>query len=197
MDWRRRIAALYAEVRAGGPGWGTCAAFRAARDALYAEHPQSPIPREERDGFEGVPWYEHREDMRVEAFLDPDPEGAELLLPISVGEPVRFTRLGFVQPEIAGTPVRLAVYWLEGYGGGLFLPFRDAGAGTETYGAGRYLLDTVKGADLGMSHDGERLVLDFNYAYNPSCSYDARWSCPLAPAENRLDIAIPAGERLA
>jgi uncharacterized protein (DUF1684 family) len=86
------------------------------------------------------------------------------------------------------------VYWIDVYGGGVFLPFRDATAGTETYGAGRYLLDTVKGADLGGSDS--RLILDFNYAYHPSWAYDARWSCPLAPPENRLDVAVRAGERL-
>ena len=135
--------------------------------------------------------------MRVEAELEPDPEGAELVIPTSTGEPTRFTRIGFVRPVLAGAPVSLAVYWLEGYGGGLFLPFRDALAGAETYGGGRYLLDTVKGADLGMSADGERLVLDFNYAYNPSCAYDPRWSCPLAPPENRLTVAVAAGEMAA
>jgi len=76
----------------------------------------------------------------------------------------------------------------------MFLPFRDALAGRGTYGGGRYLLDTVKGADLGAAADGS-LVLDFNYAYNPSCAYDPRWSCPLAPLENRLDVPIEAGER--
>jgi uncharacterized protein len=75
----------------------------------------------------------------------------------------------------------------------VFVPFADATAGDETYGAGRYLLDTVKGADLGT--DGGRLVLDFNLAYNPSCSYDPRWSCPLAPPPNRLAVAVRMGER--
>jgi uncharacterized protein (DUF1684 family) len=111
------------------------------------------------------------------------------------GEPTRFSRIGFVRPVIRGEEVSLAVYWLEGYGGGLFLPFRDALAGDATYGGGRYLLDTVKGADLGAGPDG-RLVLDFNYAYNPSCAYDPRWSCPLAPAENRLAVPVEAGERM-
>ena len=91
-------------------------------------------------------------------------------------------------------PARLAVYWLEGYGGGIWLPFTDATSGAETYGGGRYLYDTIKGADLGA---GEReMVLDFNYAYNPSCAYDERWSCPLSPPENRLAFAVPAGERV-
>ena len=73
------------------------------------------------------------------------------------------------------------------------MPFADATSGDETYGAGRYVLDTIKGADLGV--DGDRLVLDFNFAYNPSCSYDPRWVCPLAPPANRLAVAVRAGER--
>jgi len=88
----------------------------------------------------------------------------------------------------------LELYWLEGYGGGVFLPFADETRGTETYGAGRYLLDTVKGSYLGL--EGGRLVLDFNFAYNPSCSYDDRWACPLTPPPNRLPIPVRAGERL-
>ena len=96
---------------------------------------------------------------------------------------------------LAGQEVSLAVFWLTAYGGGVFVPFRDATAGATTYGAGRYLLDTVKGADLGAGPHGV-LVLDFNYAYNPSCSYDPRWSCPLAPLESRIEIPIEAGERV-
>jgi uncharacterized protein (DUF1684 family) len=95
--------------------------------------------------------------------------------------------------EFDGVERELELYWLDGYGGGLFLPFRDGTSGSETYGAGRYLLDTVKGADLGT--DGDRLVLDFNFAYNPSCAYDPKWVCPLAPYPNRLVTPIRAGER--
>ena len=87
----------------------------------------------------------------------------------------------------------LDVYWVAVYGGGVFLPFRDDTSGGEGYGGGRYLLDTVKGADLGGS--GGRLVVDFNYAYNPSCAYDPQWSCPLAPPANRLTVPIRTGER--
>jgi hypothetical protein len=91
----------------------------------------------------------------------------------------------------------LQVLWLTTYGGGLFLPFRDATNGDSTYGGGRYLLDTVKGADLGTAPgSGDRLVLDANYAYHPSCAHDARWSCPLAPPENRLGFPVTAGELL-
>jgi uncharacterized protein (DUF1684 family) len=134
--------------------------------------------------------------MRVEAPLEPEPDGPVLELPMSTGPPARFRRLGAVRPTLAGERVSLAVFWLEGYGGGLFLPFRDALSGREAYGGGRYLLDTVKGADLGTDAGGSRLVLDFNYAYNPSCSYDPRWSCPLAPPESRLAVAVEAGERV-
>ena len=104
------------------------------------------------------------------------------------------TRVGTARFELSGQPCALGLYWVEGYGGGLFVSFRDGTSGTDTYGAGRYLLDTVKGADLGL--DGGRLVLDFNLAYQPSCSYDPTWACPLAPPENRLPVAVRAGERL-
>ena len=89
------------------------------------------------------------------------------------------------------------MFWLREYSGGIFVPFRDATNGTETYGGGRYLLDTAKGADLGGDADRGTIVIDFNFAYQPSCAFDPRWSCPLAPPENRLDIAIRAGERIA
>jgi uncharacterized protein len=104
-------------------------------------------------------------------------------------EPVASTR--FAVARFGGQELEL--FWLEAYGGGLFLPFRDATSGDSTYGAGRYLLDTVKGADLGS--EGGRLVLDFNFAYNPSCAYDPKWVCPLSPPANRLAVAVQAGEK--
>jgi uncharacterized protein (DUF1684 family) len=112
---------------------------------------------------------------------------------VSRDAPIRFHRFATVSFELDGRPCQLEAYWLDAYGGGLFLPFRDATRGDETYGGGRYLLDTVKGADLG-TQDG-RLVLDFNFAYNPSCAYDSSWACPLAPRDSRLSVAIRAGER--
>jgi uncharacterized protein len=89
---------------------------------------------------------------------------------------------------------RLDVWWLAQYGGGLFVPLRDATAGTDSYGGGRYLLDTAKGADLGGT--ARKIVLDLNFAYHPSCRYNPRWECPLAPAGNRIDAAVRAGERM-
>ena len=93
-----------------------------------------------------------------------------------------------------GQPAELSAFWIEGYGGGLFVPFRDATSGATTYGGGRYLYDTIKGADLGAG--AERIVLDFNYAYNPSCAYNDEWVCPLSPPENRLLFAVEAGEKV-
>ncbi|RME41806.1 MAG: DUF1684 domain-containing protein, partial [Caldilineae bacterium] len=107
--------------------------------------------------------------------------------------PIRLQRFGRVRFPVQGEEVSLWLYWVMGYGGGIFLPFHDRTAGKTTYGGGRYLLDTIKHADLG--HEAGGLVLDFNYAYNPSCAYNARWHCPLPPKENRLPVAIPAGEQ--
>ena len=86
---------------------------------------------------------------------------------------------------------------MAGYAGGLFIPFRDATNGTETYGAGRYLVDAAKSADLGGDPAAGTLILDFNFAFQPSCAFDPRWACPLAPPENRLDIADPCGRAAA
>jgi uncharacterized protein len=120
-----------------------------------------------------------------------------LLLPVSTGGEQSFSRIGFVDVPFAAGPRRLGLYWMAGYAGGLFLPFRDATNGTETYGAGRYLIDAAKSADLGSGSAPDSLILDFNFAFQPSCAFDPKWACPLSPPENRLDIRIEAGERIA
>jgi uncharacterized protein (DUF1684 family) len=117
-------------------------------------------------------------------------------LPVSTGGEQSFARIGFIDVPFEAGPRRLGLYWMAGYAGGLFLPFRDATNGAETYGAGRYLLDAAKSADLGGDTAAGTLILDFNFAFQPSCSFDPRWSCPLSPPENRLDIRVEAGERL-
>jgi uncharacterized protein (DUF1684 family) len=193
LDWKRRVFALYAEVRASTDPEHAWRRWRAERDALFRTHPQSPIPAAQRRRYPGIPYFDYDPASRVLAEIVP---GDNELRDVgaSGGEIVRFRRFGEVRFDLAGGHRELALYWLEGYGGGIFLPFADATSGRQTYGAGRYLLDTVKGADLG-EVDG-RLVLDFNFAYNPSCSYDPRWVCPLSPPENRLAVEVPAGERL-
>jgi len=213
--WRRRVSDLYAQVRveaARDPerAWEQ---WRETREALFRTHPQSPVLAAARATFRASHWpYDPR--YRVEVALAPDPGpgagepapaqqaatppfgGLSLSLPISTGGEQGFARIGWVEVPLPGGSRTLGVYWMAGYAGGLFLPFRDATNGNETYGAGRYLLDTAKSADLGPGAAPGSLVLDFNFAFHPSCAFDPKWSCPLAPPENRLDLRIEAGERL-
>ena len=192
LDWKRRIFDLYREIReCPEPEWAWRRWIEVRRE-LFATHPQSPIPVDERAGFEGPSYYDYDPALRALGLLKSATE-ERFEIATSGDGAYAFTRFGTVQFELHAAQLRLDLYWLEGYGGGLFLPFRDATAGGETYGAGRYLYDTVKGADLGLLYD--RLVLDFNFAYNPSCAYDPKWVCPLAPPPNRLDVPIRAGER--
>jgi len=192
LDYRRRVFALYARVRAEPDPARAHAGWVAERDDLFAGHPQSALPPERRAGFGGLSYFPHDPAGRVLAEVAAA-ERRRYEVPSSDGATMAFERIGVARFALGGAAGELELYWLTAYGGGLFVPFADATAGTDTYGAGRYLLDTVKGADLGAS-DG-RLVLDFNFAYNPSCSYDPRWSCPLAPPPNRLPIAVRMGER--
>jgi uncharacterized protein (DUF1684 family) len=190
LDWKRRISELYAEIRSAPVPEAAWRRWRQVRDELFRSHPQSPLPAEVRGSFATVSYFDYDPELRFLAAVEPaEPQSLELA--DSVGSNTLFTRFAVARFELGA----LELYWLEGYGGGVFLPFGDTTNGSETYGAGRYLLDTVKGADLGMA--GDRLVLDFNFAYNPSCSYDPRWACPLTPPANRLALEIRAGERLA
>ena len=193
LDWKRRISEIYQAIRKSPDpryAWGS---WRATRDELFAGHPQSPVPSVDRARFPGLAYFDYDPRARVLGDVE-DADLAPYDLSMSGGGTARFVRFAVARFDLLGRPLAVELYWLEGYGGGIFLPFRDATSGAETYGAGRYLLDTVKGADLG-AEDG-RLVLDFNFAYNPSCVYDSRWACPLAPPANRLPVPIRAGERL-
>jgi uncharacterized protein (DUF1684 family) len=195
LDWKRTIFDLYAFIRhAQDPeaAWGR---WRGVRDHLYAEHPQSPIPSDARGGFDGCPFYDYDPAFRTLARIEdraPERRG----ITVSTGGTFAFTRIGVVRFTLAGAEHELELSWNEGYGGGIFLAFGDETTGQTTYGGGRYLIDTVKGADLGFDGAEGTVVLDFNFAFNPSCSYDPSWACPLAPAVNRLPIAVTAGERL-
>jgi uncharacterized protein (DUF1684 family) len=193
LDWKRRIFGLYAELREAPDAEAAWWRWRAMRDELFRGHPQSPVSAESRAEFGGHSYFDYDPALRMLADIEPA-DGAQLAIRSSGEEPILFRHFATACFTLAGAPRRLAVYWLEGYGGGVFLPLADATSGTETYGGGRYLLDTVKGADLGEA--GGRLVLDFNFAYNPSCAYDPRWVCPLTPPQNRLDVAVRAGERV-
>jgi uncharacterized protein (DUF1684 family) len=190
LDWRRRTAALFAAARSAADperGWRT---WRDGRDELFATHPDSPLGETARAAFRGLPFAPYDPALRFVADLRPAaPQRLEL--PTAADGVVPLDRVGTVALGELGT---VDVWWLGGYGGGVFLPLRDGTAGATTYGGGRYLLDTIKGADLG--GDGERLVVDLNFAYHPSCTYDPRWSCPLAPEGNRVAAPVAAGEQL-
>lgn len=201
VDWRRRVTNMYANVRAA-PEAGRRIAWhewRSARNDLFRTHAQSPLSDGQRSSFRFLDYFPYDAAWRIIANIEADPEGRRFHY--HLGEDGNFTmkRLGWAMFAVDGKEFKLALYWIEGYGGGIFLPFKDAtGQGSaagdaESYGGGRYLYDTIKGADLGARAD--RLVLDFNYAYNPSCAYHSRWLCPLAPRENRLSVAVTAGEK--
>jgi uncharacterized protein (DUF1684 family) len=192
LDWRRRIFELYGDVRGAedpAEGWRL---WKRTRDSLFRTHPQSPLGSPARAAFRGCRYFDYDPAARVPASVSPRrPERREIVTSTGVSYP--FVRFGEASFELRGTPCRLELYWLEGYGGGLFVPFGDGTSGETTYPAGRYLLDTVKGADLGSCAEG--LVFDFNFAYNPSCEYDPQWVCPLAPTANWLPVHVRAGEQ--
>ncbi len=189
LDYRRRVRDLYGEVRALRERDARAAhqRWRAVRDELFRSHPQSALPPEGRAAFRGLPYRDYDPAFAFTAVVRPLPR-ERYDVDTSTGGVIRFVRVGAVDLPI-GT---LEVLWLDEYSGGVFLPFRDATSGKTTYGGGRYLLDTAKGADLGSI--GDALILDFNFAYHPSCVYDPKWVCPLAPLANRLTAAVEAGE---
>jgi len=185
LDWRQRVHALYDGVRAEIYPHVAHAGWAAVRDQLFAEHPQSPVDRE---SFRGLDVPDHDPAWRAVVRLEPA-EPLRIEVPTASDGVVPWERVGVLRTPWGP----LDAWWLDSYGGGLWIPVRDAGSGTLSYGGGRYLYDTVKGADLGTTADGE-LVVDLNYLYAPSCAHDPRWSCPLPPPGNVLDVVVPVGE---
>lgn len=194
-DWRRRIAEAYAGVRAvPNHGFQAWQGWRAVRDDLLKTHAASPMNPAEQAAFKAVTYFEYDPKWRFLVETVSPADRAADVIPLTddgavIIEPVAETR-GLAE-RLGG---ELTVFWIRGYGGGLFLPFADQSNGVSTFTSGRYLIDGIKGADLGAVEDG-RLVLDFNFAYNPSCAYSPRWSCPLSPERNRLPTAVLAGEK--
>src|SRR5215475_1527266 len=191
-DYREKVARMHLADT-------DLAAFRTQRDDLFRTHPQSALSAADRESFAGLKYFPENEAARVVVPMTPSAGGAVLTEIDSGGEDgiLRYRPIGILQTPWGS----LTLFWLQAYGGGLFLPFRDgtglsSTTGPRTYGGGRYLTDTVKGTfGRGLTIEGhDQVRLDFNYAYNPSCAYDSRWACPLAPYENRLTAEIPAGE---
>lgn len=194
VDWRRQIGDLY---RTAEPD--ALQEFRRRRDALMGNHPQSPIPIGDRDGFSGISYFPPDPSFRITGNITPAEGDDEIVIETDGPDgAIHYRRAGILSLRLKDVDCRLTVFSLVGYGGGLFLPFRDATSGRQTYGGGRYLFDTIKNHLPTPSFPEDaagRLTVDFNYAYNPSCAYDPHWACPLAPRENWLEVAVEAGEK--
>ncbi|CAN5747856.1 DUF1684 domain-containing protein [soil metagenome] len=188
LDFRRRVHELYGRVRAAVDTTTGHRIWVEGRDRLLREHPTSPVPPAARARYPGADVAPYDPAYRFVVPVDTDVEQAPR--EVSTGTD------GVVSLELAGRVDltglgRLELWWLGGYGGGLFLPLRDTSECS--YGGGRYVLDTVKGADLG--GDAAGLVVDLNFAYQPSCAYDEAWACPLPGPGNAVGVPVPVGER--
>lgn len=200
-DYRCRVTSLY-RIRnqatlAGEDPAAILQHFRQQRDQLFAHHPQSALDEEQRRSFTGLHYFPYHPAFRFEVTIDTNVSPTKREVTMNANETMTMTTVGKVHFNVENEPATLSIYWLDIYSGGLFLPFRDTTSPQESYGGGRYLFDTIKGSDfLSIVKAGSlaQIVLDFNYAYNPSCAYNYRWVCPLAPPENRLSVPITAGE---
>jgi uncharacterized protein len=193
VDWRRRVFALYAQVREATDLPAAHDLWRRTRDELFATHPSTPLLPEDRAGFTGLDVTGYDPAWRFEVAITPS-EPRHMDVETGTDGVVPFDLLGIAEVPGVGP---LDVWKLSSYGGGIFVPIKDALHGRHggTYGGGRYLIDTIKGAFLGAGQVPESLVLDFNFAYNPSCAYDPAWACPLAQPGNTTTVEIPVGER--
>ncbi|MWV63995.1 DUF1684 domain-containing protein [Halorubrum sp. JWXQ-INN 858] len=166
-------------------------ANRREKDEFFAEHPQSPIPPERRDAFDGLDYFDPDADSRVDATVtvheDPDPVEMET----TASNPVRYLRVVTFAFTLDGAEYALSGYRQEGEEGAIFVPFRDKTTGQESYHRGRYM-ELEPEAELA---DGDVVTVDFNLAYNPFCAYSETFSCPLPPEENWLETTVRAGER--
>ncbi len=188
LDFRRRVHRLYQQVRAHDDPAAGHRAWVDGRDELLRDHPTSPVPADVRAGYPGADVAPYDPAYRFIVSVDTTVEPETREMGTGTDGVVALERAGRVDLPSLGT---LDAWWLGGYGGGLFVPLRDTSE--RTYGGGRYVLDTVKGADLGGDEAG--LVVDLNFAYQPSCAYDEAWACPLPGPGNTLETAVPVGER--
>jgi uncharacterized protein len=162
--------------------------LRKEKDEFIGTSPNSPLPSDGRSAFVGLKYFDPDLSLRFEAKLQRLPEPESVVLGTSKGSRQLFKRVGYFDFEAEGNPARVHVYQsAERDDPHLFIPFRDATSGKESYGAARYI-------DLSVEHD-DQYVLDFNYAYNPYCAYSDDYVCPLPPQENWLKVPIRAGEK--
>jgi len=163
--------------------------FRADKDRFFREHPNSPLLPGQRSSFEGLSYFPENDALVIRTAIETNGVNLDEEIPLQTttgGEQV-YRRAGVVRFEVDGDPAQVTLFRSPDMPS-LFLPFRDATSGKDTYGAGRYL--EVDPPSL----DGT-VEVDFNYAYNPYCAYNPEWSCPIPPGENWLAVPIRAGER--
>ncbi len=161
--------------------------FRKAKDDFFrTDRHQSPLDSNEQKSFSGLKYYPENPGFRYELVLEKVKEPEAIIMATSTGDEQDYMHVGQIRFKVKGQEAILQVY-VSVDGGEYFIPFVDATAPDETYGAGRYL----EPGDLG----GGKLQVDFNLAYNPYCAYNDRWSCPLPPRANRIAVRIEAGEK--
>ena len=160
--------------------------FRAEKDHVFAHDPHSPLTKDQRRSFHGLEYFDENPSLVINATVDREVDHDEVRMATSAGEEQVYQRYGLVRFRVDDQPAQIVLYASDD-SDELFIPFRDATSGHETYGAGRYLEVHTHGDDV---------TIDFNYAYNPNCAYDPSWSCPLPPPENWLKVPIRAGEKV-
>ncbi len=159
--------------------------FRQEKDAFFRSHPQSPLMPEQKREFKGLSYFPENPALRLEVKVVEFNPKETVQMQTSTGNEQTYQKYGKFKFVVDGQEAELTLYAGPH---GFFLPFADALAGSETYGAGRYLEPEPLG--------GGKFRVDFNLAYNPYCAYNEMWSCPLTPRENRLKVPIRAGEKV-
>ena len=165
-------------------------AFQAKLDKQYKDSIKSPLPPGDVADFPGHPFFPLNKKFIVKAKLKRTPDSKPFQMPTSTERLPIYKKYAIATFELDGKEYKLSIYQNMKRKTNLFLPFYDMTSGEETYGGGRYL-------DLTFIPRGNKIKIDFNQAYHPYCAYSDRYSCPIPPYENRLDIEILAGVKLA
>ena len=162
--------------------------FQRNRNISFQDVSSSPLKAKDLKSFTGLNFYELDSTYILNGELQLFPKPITEFLLTSSGDKRRVNKMGHIVVKIKNQSFTLLIYEGEPGKEEYFLPFGDLTNGTETYGAGRYL-------DLPYSKDNNIIKVDFNKSYNPYCAYNEKFSCPLVPLNNILDIEVEAGEK--
>ncbi|HDY90450.1 MAG TPA: DUF1684 domain-containing protein [bacterium] len=165
------------------------ASFREGKDKNWKEDKESPLTDKQKRTFKGLKYFPPNKDLSFELSLDTNiPEvGKEVVIKTTGGDEQVYKRAGKINFQVEGEEVETIVFEdpeVEQFQ--YYLIFKDSTTGKETYENGRMMQVEKK---------GDKLVVDFNYAYNPYSSYNDNWDCPITPEENTLNVPIKAGEK--